>query len=245
MSEEREEERQRGLFPPTQWSLVGRAGESDAHVANPAKETLLGGYYNALAAHVGRKFGRTLGSHEVEDVVHGFVTDKLLQSGLLAGADKSRGRFRNYVATALDRYVFNYLRKRKKLQVSELVEDSPCDESDAPDAFHVEWACEVVNQAVAQMRAECEQARPDIWAVFELRLLRPLLHGEPEVPYDELAPRLGFASSAQASNALVTAKRTFRRAMQAVVERYVDSPSKVDAEIKELFEILQNRRAGS
>ena len=91
------------------------------------------------------------------------------------------------------------------------------------------------------MRAECqEKGRADLWELFECRVMAPALDGCDPPPYLQLVQRFGFQSAAQASNALVTAKRQFERNLAAVIaetER-VTSEKDIQAEIADLCEIL-------
>ena len=84
--------------------------------------------------------------------------------------------------------------------------------------------------------------RADVWGVFQCRLLDPSLQGTAPVDYEELVARFGLQSPSQASNVLVTAKRTFARALRSVVGEYALGDDEIDAEIRELREILGNLR---
>jgi hypothetical protein len=103
----------------------------------------------------------------------------------------------------------------------------------------VAWARSVIEQAIELMRIECEQkGRGDLWKTFNGRILRPLLCGEIQTPYDELVRDCGFASPIAASNALITAKRMFERAVRDVVRGYASDEAELLAEINELRAIL-------
>ena len=99
------------------------------------------------------------------------------------------------------------------------------------------------------MQRECELTeRPDVWGVFEARLLAPLLHDALAAPYEQLVERFGFASPAQASNVLMTAKRMFVRAVRATIGEYELEDEQIDEEIADLHRILArgaSRSSGS
>jgi hypothetical protein len=89
------------------------------------------------------------------------------------------------------------------------------------------------------MRRECEQkGRMDLWEIFDGRVVQPLLGAETTLPYETLVQRYRFESPLQASNALITAKRMFRRNLEEVVRDTVETEAEVDQEIRELKRIL-------
>ena len=91
-------------FPTTHWSLVGRAGyQGDEELHRAALNDLLKRYLPALQAHL--IYGKRIDVNEADDLVQGFVTNKVLERDLIQRAEPERGRFRSLLATALDNYV--------------------------------------------------------------------------------------------------------------------------------------------
>ena len=104
----------------------------------------------------------------------------------------------------------------------------------------MEWARTVLAQTVARMEAACQaKGCLDRWAVFKARLLDPMLDGAETPTYEELVARLGFRSPAEASNALITAKRQFDRLLHEVVAEYAGPDADVEAELRELHRALR------
>src|SRR5690349_8799013 len=98
----------RGGFPSTRWSVVERAGHLDGDAGREALAGLLKQYLPALRSHL--IYGRRLDSHTADDVLQGFTTDKVLEQDLIQRAQKSRGRFRNFLLVSLNNYLLNYWR---------------------------------------------------------------------------------------------------------------------------------------
>ena len=119
------------------------------------------------------------------------------------------------------------------------------DKSDnASDPFDVAWACQVFDEVLAAMQADCEsEGRAEIWGVFECRLLAPLYEQAKPIAYDEICRRFGFTSPEQASNALVTAKRKSLRAFRRVAAKYTHDGEEAEDILRELIGILS--RVGS
>jgi DNA-directed RNA polymerase specialized sigma24 family protein len=186
-------------------------------------------------------------THDAEDLVQGFIADKILDRDLLARASERRGRFRSLLLRSLENYVIDQIR-RKRSSGSNLAaagrlgddEHRQLDKGEATlDPFDVAWARQVLEQAVAKMRDGCrEQGHHDRWRVFEMRVLRPFWNGQPEPTCEELMTEFGFASPRQASNALVTAKRHFRRMLEETVAEYLCDGENVDDELKQLALIV-------
>ena len=229
-------------FPSTQWSLVLCAGHASDAERQEALDALLRRYLPALRAHL--LIAKVAPPGQVDDLIQGFITDKVVERDLIAKVQRDKGKFRTFVAVALDRYVVSQLRR----QHSTLRHPAggaavvPLDDSDPVDpspsgyrAFDIAWAAEVVTEARQRMWAECETSgRSDVWVVFAERVVGPTLDGAEPTPYAQLAARLGLASEAQAANLLITGKRAFARALRAVVGDYVGDERLIDQEVAAL-----------
>lgn len=237
-------------FPPTNWSAVYRAAHPSQVWGEQALAALLDRYRPALKAHL--MFVKRLTPEHAEDLLHDFITDKVLQNSLLAGSDPSRGRFRTYLLTALDRYAVSAHRRdaaQKRAPEGGFVEledfDVPAASVGRSFAGDVEWARQVITEALQRTQIECEATgRTSFWLMFEARVVGPLLHGEPPPVYEKLVERLGFQSPLQASNALTTAKRIFSRMLREIVAEYVKSEEAVETELQELRAILSQADGG-
>ena len=247
-----------GLFETTQWSLVARAGASAGAAGDEAGGSsarqrdamgaILHRYLPALRAHL---LARGHPPDDADDLLQGFVADRVIGRNLLAHADRRRGRFRSFLLTSLNHFVANARRaeraaKRAPLGGRLLVIDAevgidPADADVGPgcpgraDAFDVAWARVALAEALRRTRADClAAARPDLWDVFEARVLAPLLDDAEPATYDALAARHGYGSWKQAANALVTAKRRFAQAQRAVVAEHAADEAELDRELAAL-----------
>jgi DNA-directed RNA polymerase specialized sigma24 family protein len=238
-----------GRFPTTHWSLVGRAGQDALESKRQALGELLSRYLSALQAHL--VYGKRLKPEDADDLLQEFVATKILEKQLIGRADAECGKFRTFLLTALDRFLIDRHREARAGKRSpgkdrlQTLDDGaePIQADGPPDSFDLAWARNVIDQTVQMMRAQCDAAsRSDVWGVFECRLLDPLLRDVEPVDYDELVRRYGLQSPSQASNLLMTAKRTFARVLHTVVGEYARSDDEIEAEIRELMEILARAR---
>jgi DNA-directed RNA polymerase specialized sigma24 family protein len=228
-------------FPSTKWSLILCAAGAGDEERRAALDALLRRYLPALRAHL--LIRKVAPREQVDDLLQGFVADKVVGRDLVARVRREKGKFRTFVAVALDRYVVSELRRQRSGvrrpaggAVVPLGDNDPVDPS-PPDhrAFNIAWAAEVVAEARRRMRAECEASgRQDVWTVFVERVIGPALDDAEPTPYAELARRLGMSSDSQAMNLLVTGKRAFARALRSVVGEYVGDEALVDEEVSTL-----------
>lgn len=246
-------DRATGRFPETRWTLVARAGgvaggSGDSAGQRQALVEWLTRYVPALRAHLVAHKG--IAPARADDLLQEFLANKVLRDGLIAEARPERGRFRTFLLTVLDRFMASEHRKeraKKRSADASVLLDEGADVPDAAstrsDRFDVEWARALLSQALATMERECQSTgRPDVWGVFETRILKPMLeHAEP-LPYAQLVERYGLRSPAQASNVLMTGKRTFARILRGLIAEYEPDESRVDEEIADLHEVFA--RAG-
>ena len=233
-------------FPTTHWSLVDHAGNGLDDQQRAALEELLTDYWPSIKAHLVMK--KRIDPHVADDLVQGFIKDRVLENNLLAVADRSRGKFRSLLVKALDNYVANEVRARnaKKRQPDraaslDVNDQAQCITKSARPSNQVEvaWARDTLDSVLQRMREECSgTGRNDLWEVLEGRIIAPILEGTEPVDYEQLVQACGFRSTSQAQNALVSAKRMFCRLMRTVLLERGTAESDVEAEIRELEQCL-------
>lgn len=231
-------------FPPTRWSLVERAAQSDPDARRAALDALLRLYLPALRAHL--RIAKRFSAPDADDLLQGFMADKVVEKGILGGADVARGRFRSYLLVALDRYVLSQARRDRAAKRGLGLADGEragagervAAAGEPSDAFEAAWARELVAEAKRRMKMNCQNAgRRDVWEVFARHIGPPVGDANGDEPAGRPVDRK------QQANLLVTAKRAFRRAVRSVIADYVDSDEQVDEEIRDLKRALA--RAGA
>lgn len=224
--------------------MISRVRGKDPEAAQAALIELLQRYLPAL-----RSFLRdtvSVPEQEVDDILQGFVLDRVILEELLSKAKQGRGRFRNYLMKVVKNYFLQTLRHRKAKvrsasgQQVELDANTSTSDSLQPDfLFDVAWARRIIELTTEQMRAECQASGMErVWDVFEARVLNPTLANKSPIAYEVLAREYGFESPIQAGNALITAKRMFARNLRVVVGEYVLEGDEIEEEILALRKIL-------
>ncbi len=234
-----------GYFPTTDWSLIHKAGDDKTAVNRPALENLLRQYWPAIQSHLIVK--RKIKRDRAEDLVQGFITDRVIEKKLVARVERKKGKFRTFLLNALDWYVksdhrYHTAQKRcagHTVEVDTLLA-AGCDQDTPEHVFEVEWARLLLAQTLQTMQRECHgSGRDQEWGVFECRILRPVLDPAAKPPpYEELVEQFGLQSPTCAANILVTAKRRFARILRSIIGQYTPDPSLIEQEIAELRQIL-------
>jgi RNA polymerase sigma-70 factor (ECF subfamily) len=233
-------------FPTTHWSQIARAADETSTGPRPALAELLQRYLPALRAHVIHR--RQLRPDQVDDLLQSFISSKVLEADLMAHADRARGKFRTFLLTALDRFVISQQRQARALKRgADRVEslDLACDVAEPPrdshpcaDSFDIAWARQILRQTLDRMKEQCDaDQRPDIWGVFQSRVLKPALEGASPEQYESLVRRFGYRSPTQLWNAVRTAKLMFARLLRQVIAEYTDADDQIEAELLDLRSI--------
>jgi RNA polymerase sigma-70 factor (ECF subfamily) len=228
------------VFPNTRWTLVLAAGQGDAEAKRAALESLLTAYWRPVYVFLRRKGLRPVAA---EDAVQGLFL-RLLERDAIARLDRTRGRFRSYLLTALEHYLVNRhehdaARKRGggerlvALETLDVERDLPAVPDDPARAFDREWALAVMERALARREAEYAAGRRKGSAQAMLRFFR--LDQAPS--HAQAAAECGMTPS-QFKAALHRARERFRAILREEVADTVPAESDGADELRSLFQAL-------
>ncbi|QNN21730.1 sigma-70 family RNA polymerase sigma factor [Planctomycetales bacterium ZRK34] len=228
-------------FPTTHWSELGRAAAETQATESELLGHLLSQYLPPLKHFLVRVQGYS--ADHAEDLLQGFILDRVIRGGLLGKADQQRGKFRTLLITALKNYASNtHARSRRPGPTQSLSSKHntvPCNSDESTGIFEVAWAKQLVSAALKQMEQECQASnRMHIWTVFFLRVVHPAFNNTKPPSYKELVEQFGFDSPTQACNVVITGKRMYSRILRGMVKEYVRDSEFVDDELKDLWKIL-------
>ncbi|MCC6678607.1 MAG: sigma-70 family RNA polymerase sigma factor [Phycisphaerales bacterium] len=218
-------------FQTTNWAIVLSSSADPAVTA-----ALLNAYHGPIWTFI-RRSGHT--ADAADDLAQEFIARVVLERGLIARAEPSRGRFRTFVKTALRNFLVDqYRRGKTSAGLSRHVEPEVAEQA-LHDAFDREWAATVLKRALEHVEHECLRARQDLhWKAFQLAVLNPALRQAPSPGLANLAADLGVEDAAQVSSMIQTIRRKFKRLLRTAVEETVDDPTEVDSELSDLRRIL-------
>lgn len=229
------------VFPRTDWANLGKAA-----AAEPVSlDQLIRLYWQPLKIFLIATFPNL--SAQADTLLQDFAEDKMLQEGWLRKADQSRGRFRDFLKTSLRNFVLNRLNlaenKNPAVPLEELERELPQPQA-ASEEFDLAWARIVLEETLRQMEADCKDPagdqprRTQIWEMFRVRIIEPILHGAPEAPYEQLIEQFGLKSPSEAFNTLLSGKRIFKAHLSKVIRQYAEQDAATATEIQALEEFL-------
>lgn len=235
-------------FQTTHWSVIYAARTEDKHRQKEIISDITLRYWRPVYCYLRRKGYRNAAA---KDLTQGFFCDIVLNRELIRHADKSKGRFRTLLLTALERYVVSVRRRkgRQKRQPKAGIQQLDTDELSnlavahremkPEDAFYYTWAADLLDCVLTEVRDEyCCTGRTIHWEVFRLKVLAPIIDNVEAPSYTEICSKCGLVDETKASNMAITIKRRFRAILKRHLRDLVQSDSEVEEELKEIFTIL-------
>lgn len=229
-------------WPTTQWSASGHL-PSSLHRDSDRLNDLILKYQSPLKAYLLAAFPGM--EDEAQELLQDFTEGRILKKGWLNKAERGRGRFRDLLKMSLKNFVRDRLRARQAEVVSmEGLSSDLSAEENGSEAFGMEWARAILVEVLRRMEIDCRKPRGkklnrvQIWEIFRLRLLQPILEDAEPVSYEDLVSRFGISSPSAAQNLLITGKRIFCRHLNAVIAEYEESSGAARAELRDLRQFL-------
>lgn len=230
------------VFATTMWTTVLNAPHDRSCLTQ-----LLETYRDPIIAYLAEKLGNT---DKAEDAAHEFITKFMLEGDLLKKADRTRGRFRAYLRTALDHFLIDKYRKehgRSGNRPAMLpLPDPPNSIGDqsannAPaSGYDRAWATTVMSVVRQRLEAECRGNGLALhWEAYEARILRPLLFGVEPASVESLAQSMKLTGP-QISHMIGTVRRKSVQVLRQVVAEtiLVTHLDELDDEINTLWRCL-------
>ena len=221
-------DRNRNQFPATLWTQI----------ENPESRELIKGelyqqYYTPLYTYCRRK---GFGHDHAEEYVQGFLADILIGRDFLSQADRTRGKLRSLLMKSLSHYIYGILRKKEVQTCSseditewDIPEETPME----PEAaFDYTWASAILERILNDLEFECKRdGQEQHWALFEARVLIPILENVKPESLDVLCAKLHLEANQKASNMIVTVKRRAEK----IFKRYLQETETEDMPFQEVL----------
>jgi RNA polymerase sigma-70 factor (ECF subfamily) len=231
-------------FPTTTWTMVSAAGGRSPDAAE-ALRRLCSLYWPPVYAFIRRKgYGR----EDAEDLTQAFFT-RVLEHGVLAQAQRERGKFRSLVLASVTHFLANERDRSQTLKrgggctILSLDFDSaehkyhlePADELTPETLFERQWAMSLLDSVLARLCDEYArrgQAR-------EFDVLKAFLTGDEERgAYHEIAALLSTSEGA-IRTAVHRLRRRYADLVREAIAETVADRDEVDAEIRFLLAALE------
>jgi RNA polymerase sigma-70 factor (ECF subfamily) len=229
-------------FHTTRWSVVMRAQSTPKGAADESLESLCRQYWPPLYAYVR---GRGHPPHDAQDLTQEFFA-RLLEKNWLAAADRSKGKLRSFLLTAMKRFLANewdrsHAAKRGGLRDITSIDTEEGEQllasaATLPEepAFDRTWALTVLHSTLRRLRAEYEQAGK----LREYERIKPALTSlRGEIDYDAVAADLRVLP-ASARSLVHRLRKRFRELSREEVAGTVATPEEIDDEMRTLVAAL-------
>jgi RNA polymerase sigma factor (sigma-70 family) len=230
-------------FLTTAWSVVAQAGSAPQDRAD-AWEHLYKVYYRPVSDFL-RLRGQT--DEEAEETTQRFFA-WLWEKEVVLRADRTRGRFRNFLLTALKQFVLRDIRyqqaakrcpPRRESSLNDESKDQLLDVVDpqvhsADRQFDRTWAIELLQQALDRLRGEYQRTGQEL----RFDVLSEFLTGEAKGSCERACEQLGL-SSAAVHVAVHRMRKRLGQILREEVRATVPHESDIDDEIRALFRAIR------
>jgi DNA-directed RNA polymerase specialized sigma24 family protein len=232
-------------FPSTRWSRVMVAADLATPDARSALAELCSAYWYPIYAFVRRKGND---AEKSLDLTQSYF-QRLLEKGVLAAADRSKGRFRSFLRADCEHFLIGKYRREHALErgggialISIDAQDAegrylfePADTMTPDKLFDRTWAVTLLD-GVLELLAEkyAESGRAELFA--QLKVV--LTEGKGAVPTATLAERL--KKSVEAVNTAISRlRKDYRAILKEQIAATLEDRARVDDELRDLFEAIR------
>ncbi len=225
----------------TPWTDILAAQHGDPAFRARCLEEIAEKYYNPVRAYISALPGVNR-PEDVDDLVQGFF-HKFLEKEILNRLDRDKGRFRQFLKTAVRNFVKDEAKKASRddprsplmrhhsLPAGEIML-SDCKPLTPDEEFDRSWTRELVNDALAAFKADCfDHHKENYYAVFERHILSPDAFGNPS--YAVTAAALGMSEKA-VSNNRDRARKRFQALLLEMSGVTVEDKTDAERELAEL-----------
>lgn len=219
----------------TLWTLVCRLQQGTVVSAATAQEQLLKRYGGAISRYL---LGALRDSESADELYQEFALRFV--RGDLKGADRQRGRFRDFVKGVLFHLIADHHRRRQRRPLplsADVPEPSATDDSTAESdrQFLENWRGELLTRVWNALFEHQAQTGQPFFAVLQFRAEHPDLRSEQMA--QQLGPRLGKPVTAAAvRQTLHRAREKFAELLLDEVAQTLENPT-VDQLEEELIDI--------
>ncbi|MEJ2702731.1 MAG: hypothetical protein P8Z79_09855 [Sedimentisphaerales bacterium] len=218
-------------FPPTAWTQL-----LDASQKKIVLDKLCARYWKPLYCYL-RSMG--FGNEQAKDLVQGFLTERVIDRELIRQADKTKGKLRTFLLTAIRNYTINTVKGDKSLVELDKAMEYSGRSANCEVAFDRAWANELLQTVLEDLKLECQKrGKTAHWQLFHQWLLEPCSdHRKPRMK--DTCQKYDIANAAHAYHMIENIKRRFRTILREHLRSLVDSDDDVDAEISSFISIFQ------
>ena len=235
-------------FLTTHWSLIEKVAIAEIDKNTALIDLLLVRYWKPVYCYLRR---RGYDNEDAKDLTQGFFQEVVLGRNLINKADQTKGRFRTFLLTALNRYLINVFHKQtakrhipqSKLHCMTLVDIAELPQAvtrlTPEDSFTYVWFSTLLEEVLALLKKEYEQSNRQLhWLCFHDHTLRPIMEGVTAPTLDMLCKTYDISDTTKVSNMILTVKRRFQTLIRQHLRDLVMSDEEAEEELKEIRQFL-------
>jgi DNA-directed RNA polymerase specialized sigma24 family protein len=235
-------------FLTTHWSLIEKAATAEADKNAALTDLLLTRYWKPVYCYLRR---RGYNNEDAKDLTQGFFQEVILGRNLINKADQTKGRFRTFLLTALNRYLINVFHEqtaKRRIPQSKLHSMSLVDIAEMPqavtrltpeDSFTYVWVSALLEDVLALLKKECEQSSQQLhWQCFHDHTLRPIMDGGAAPTLETLCKTYGISDTTKVSNMILTVRRRLQTLIRQHLRALVMSDEEAEEELREIRQFL-------
>jgi RNA polymerase sigma-70 factor (ECF subfamily) len=231
-------------FPTTQWNIVETLKVEDEEARRAALGEIIAIYGAPLLAFALRHSQGARTPEDCEDLVNDFFL-RCVQGGILARADRARGKFRSFLATSFKYYITNDQRanqtQRRKpsggfVSLAVVTQElgpalEPRTTETPEDAFNRVLRRSLFEKVLREFAEHCRsEGREIAFQLFLLRDVKPVREGTHVPTYRALAEACHLPSENAANKLSLAAREEFRALLLAATTRDSASPEEAQSE---------------
>lgn len=234
-------------FPRTQFSAIEGLKSDRVEIRTRAFDRVVSLYWKPVYKYVRVKYRQT--TEDAEDLTQGFFA-KAFEKEYLAGFDATKGRFRTFLRTCLDRFAANVFKAGSRLKRGgdtqtlsldfgsaerELQQYGAASSNTVEAYFDREWVRSVLSQSVESLKRKAhEQGKEVHFTLFEQYDLYDGT-GDKQT-YQQLAEQYGLPVT-DVTNYLADMRRQFRSIVLEIIREITESEDEFKEEVRAVLGI--------
>ncbi|MDC0325556.1 sigma-70 family RNA polymerase sigma factor [bacterium] len=226
-------------FTETRWSLVTLASDKGSRGSREALAKLCEDYWHPIYSFLRRKGHNP---HDAEDLTQQFFV-RLLTKSAFASADRTKGRFRNFLLGALKKFAIDEYRRSTSLKRGGKVlpfdlEEAEKSYRDEPDSsltpeqvYDRRWSAKLLDAAYIRLLTEFQAAgQTDRFEKLKEFLSCKAASGD----YDRVGNQLNITAQAT-KKAVHRMRQRYRQLVRAEVSETLEDNADLETEFNYLF----------
>ena len=239
------------IFPVTRWSEIINLKLSDEAQKNLIINELLKRYWKPIYCYLRSK---GYNNETAKDITQSFFQEVVLGRELIQKADQTKGLFRTFLLTAIDRYVIDlhrYQATSKRRPDGQMFQLSDIDLSGVPaitsdstpeQSFHIAWISNLLDRVLCEVKNEFFNNNKKVhWQLFDDKILKSIIESSKSPSLKDMCEKYGIDGEKRVSNMIITVKRRLRKSLERCLRQFARSDSQVKQEILEMLEVFTKK----